>query len=241
MKTCKEMAKVWNVSVRTVTSLCRSGKIPGAIKFERTWQIPDDATKPEDGRVTSGKYIKKYTTEKKKLPIGISDYIRAQEDYYYVDKTLLIKEFLDSKPLVSLFTRPRRFGKTLNMDMLRVFFEISKEDTSHYFYDKEIWKCGKYYQDHQGKYPVIFLTFKDVKFDTWEMTLDKMRRLLQAEYGRHSELLESNAIQKYEKDYFLKILENKATEVDLTFSLENLSRMLTEHYHQAPIIIIDFF
>ena len=239
MKTCKEMAKVWNVSVRTVTSLCRSGKIPGAIKFERTWQIPDDATKPEDGRVTSGKYIKKYTTEKKKLPIGISDYIRAQEDYYYVDKTLLIKEFLDSKPLVSLFTRPRRFGKTLNMDMLRVFFEISKEDTSHYFYDKEIWKCGKYYQDHQGKYPVIFLTFKDVKFDTWEMTLDKMRRLLQAEYGRHSELLESNAIQKYEKDYFLKILENKATEVDLTFSLENLSRMLTEHYHQAPIIIID--
>ena len=166
MKTCKEMAKVWNVSVRTVTSLCRSGKIPGAIKFERTWQIPDDATKPEDGRVTSGKYIKKYTTEKKKLPIGISDYIRAQEDYYYVDKTLLIKEFLDSKPLVSLFTRPRRFGKTLNMDMLRVFFEISKEDTSHYFYDKEIWKCGKYYQDHQGKYPVIFLTLKNVKLET---------------------------------------------------------------------------
>lgn len=127
MKTCKEMAKVWNVSVRTVTSLCRSGKIPGAIKFERTWQIPDDATKPEDGRVTSGKYIKKYATEKKKLPIGISDYIRAQEDYYYVDKTLLIKEFLDSKPLVSLFTRPRRFGKTLNMDMLRVFLKYLKK------------------------------------------------------------------------------------------------------------------
>lgn len=72
MKTCKEMAKTWNVSVRTVTSLCRSGKIPGAIKFERTWQIPDDATKPVDGRITSGKYIKKYTIEKKKLPIGIS-------------------------------------------------------------------------------------------------------------------------------------------------------------------------
>ena len=239
MKTCKEMAKVWNVSVRTVTSLCRAGKIPGAIKFERTWQIPDDARKPADGRITTGKYIKKYRTEKKNLPIGISDYIRAQEEYYYVDKTLLIKEFLDSKPLVSLFTRPRRFGKTLNMDMLRVFFEKTNEDTSHYFYDKEIWKCGKQYQEHQGKYPVIFLTFKDVKFDTWESTLDKMRSLLQAEYGRHSELLESDQIQKYEKDYFLKILENRATEVDLTLSLENLSRMLTKHYQQAPIIIID--
>lgn len=70
--------------------------------------------------------------EVKSLPIGISDYVRAQEEYYYVDKTLLIKEFLDQKPLVSLFTRPRRFGKTLNMDMLRVFFEISDKNTSKY-------------------------------------------------------------------------------------------------------------
>lgn len=74
--------------------------------------------------------------EVKSLPIGISDYVRAQEEYYYVDKTLLIKEFLDQKPLVSLFTRPRRFGKTLNMDMLRVFFEISDKNTSKYFVDK---------------------------------------------------------------------------------------------------------
>ena len=69
----------------------------------------------------------------KSLPIGISDYVRAQSEYYYVDKTMLIKEFLDKKPLVSLFTRPRRFGKTLNMDMLRVFFEKKAEDTSKFF------------------------------------------------------------------------------------------------------------
>ena len=100
------------------------------------------------------------------MPVGISDYVRAQLEYYYVDKTLLIKEFLDRKPLVSLFTRPRRFGKTLNMDMLRVFFEISEEDTSKYFADKAIWKCGEQYRFHQGKYPVVFLTFKDVKFGT---------------------------------------------------------------------------
>ena len=74
--------------------------------------------------MSSGKYLKKKTEEKKALPVGISDYVRAQSEYYYVDKTLLIKEFLDQKPLVSLLARPRRFGKTLNMDMLRVFFEI---------------------------------------------------------------------------------------------------------------------
>lgn len=85
------------------------------------WQIPDDAKKPVDGRVTSGKYVRQSAgVIRKALPIGISDYVRAQADYYYVDKTLFIKEFLDQKPLVSLFTRPRRFGKTLNMDMLRV-------------------------------------------------------------------------------------------------------------------------
>ena len=117
----------------------------------------------------------------KALPIGISDYVRAQSEYYYVDKTLLIKEFLDQKPLVSLFTRPRRFGKTLNMDMLRGFFEISDEDTSKYFKNQAIWQCGEEYRSHQGKYPVIFLTFKDVKFDTWQTTLDKTRGLLQGE------------------------------------------------------------
>lgn len=177
--------------------------------------------------------------EKKPLPIGISDYVRAQAEYYYVDKTLLIKEFLDQKSLVSLFTRPRRFGKTLNMDMLRVFFEKSTEDTSVYFTDKMIWKCGEKYTKHQGKYPVIFLTFKDVKFDSWEATIDKIGALLQAEFGRHRELMNSESIAEYEKQYFLKIMNGTATEVELTSALENLSKMLAEHHGKAPIIIID--
>ena len=80
----------------------------------------------------------------------------------------MIRDFLDEKPAVSLFTRPRRFGKTLNMDMLKTFFEISNEETSVYFKDKAIWSCGDKYTKHQGKYPVIFLTFKDVKYNTWE-------------------------------------------------------------------------
>lgn len=240
MKTCKEMAEKWNISERTVTAFCKSGKISGAVKEGRSWQIPDDAKKPVDGRVSSGKYIKKDRLKKRKaLPVGISDYIRAQSEYYYVDKTLLIKEFLDKKPLVSLFTRPRRFGKTLNMDMLRVFFENTSEDTSVYFKDKAIWACGEDYTKHQGKYPVIFLTFKDVKFDSWEATISKIGALLQAEFGRHLELQESNSIAEYEKAYFARIIDGKAAEVDLASALENLSRMLTEHYGKAPIIIID--
>lgn len=175
----------------------------------------------------------------KSLPIGISDYVRAQSEYYYVDKTLLIKEFLDRRPLVSLFTRPRRFGKTLNMDMLRVFFEISDEDTSRYFADKAIWNCGEEYRAYQGKYPVIFLTFKDVKFDTWEATIDKIRGLLQEEYGRHQELIDSDKLSQYEKIYFTKILDSSANEVELTSALERLSKMLAAHYGKAPIIIID--
>lgn len=233
MKTCKEKALEWNVSPRSVNDMCKKGRIQGAIKEKGSWLIPDDSPKPMDGRVSNGKYIKKNMVAKaevKSLPIGISDYVRAQEEYYYVDKTLLIKEFLDQKPLVSLFTRPRRFGKTLNMDMLRVFFEISDKNTSKYFVDKNIWQCGEEYRSHQGKYPVIFLTFKDVKFDTWDATIDKIRGLLQEEYGRHQELLNSDKLSQYEKEYFTKIISATANEVELTSSLERLSKMLASHY-----------
>ena len=141
--------------------------------------------------------------------------------------------------MVSLFTRPRRFGKTLNMDMLRVFFESTDTDTSRYFTDKAIWKCGEEYRSHQGKYPVIFLTFKDVKFDTWEETIEKIKALLQEEYGRHQELVNSDKLSEYEKEYFAKILDSTANEVALTSALEKLSKMLNTHYGKAPIIIID--
>ncbi|MBD5394797.1 MAG: AAA family ATPase [Lachnospiraceae bacterium] len=240
MKTCKEKAAEWDISERTVANLCINNRIQGAVKTGKSWQIPDDATRPADKRVKLGKAGKAAVmTDKRALPIGISDYVRAQSEYYYVDKTLLIKEFLDKKPLVSLFTRPRRFGKTLNMDMLRVFFEISKEDTSIYFKDKAIWQCGQEYTKHQGAYPVIFLTFKDVKFDSWEATLYKIKGLLQGEFGRHSELLAGDNLADYEKEYFSKILYGRANAVELTSSLENLSKMLFKYYKKAPVIIID--
>ena len=238
MKSSKEMAEKWGISSRAISRLCKEDKIKGAIKENGDWKIPDDAKRPSDGRIISGKYIKNEEI-KKPLPVGISDYVRAQSEYYYVDKTLLIRDFLDRKAFVSLFTRPRRFGKTLNMDMLRVFFEISEEDTSKYFKDKAIWKCGAKYHEHQGKYPVIFLTFKDVKFDSWEATLSKIRELLQEEFGRHSVLRNSDKLEDYEKLYFDKILNGQADEVELSASLQKLSLMLTKHYNKAPIIIID--
>ncbi|SFR70577.1 AAA family ATPase [[Clostridium] aminophilum] len=240
MMTCKEKAKEWGISVRTVNALCKSGKIPGAEKAGKEWMIPDGTDRPADGRIVSGRY-RKNTGEipKKPLPVGISDYIRAQSEYYYVDKTLFIREILDRKNYVSLFTRPRRFGKTLNMDMLRVFFEISQEDTSRYFADKSIWKCGQEYRDHQGKYPVIFLTFKDVKFDSWDATFARIAQLLQEEFGRHSELRNSEKLESYEKEYYEKILSGKVNEVELAVSLQRLSAMLSVHYGKAPIIIID--
>ncbi len=240
MKTCRQLAAEWGISERTVNNLCNAGKIPEAVKNGRVWQIPDNAQRPLDGRVSSGRYIRKSDdAERKPLPVGISDYVRAQSEYYYVDKTLLIRDFLDQKPLVSLFTRPRRFGKTLNMDMLRVFFEISAEDTSQYFADKKIWKCGEEYRAYQGKYPVIFLTFKDVKFGTWQETIEKIGVLLQEEFGRHAELESSERLSAYEKEYYAKILSRTAGEVELAASLEKLSKMLASHYGKAPVIIID--
>ena len=128
--TVKEAASLWNITERRVVDYCKAGRIRGAKKVGRSWIIPLDSEKPEDQRIKSGMYAKKVGPDKLPLPIGISDYRLASTEYYYIDKTLMIRDFLDERPMVSLFTRPRRFGKTLNMNMLRTFFEKSQEDTS---------------------------------------------------------------------------------------------------------------
>ena len=102
-----------------------------------------------------------------KLPVGIDNFEKIRKNgFYYVDKTKLIEQLVETGGEVTLFTRPRRFGKTLNMEYAADFFEKSDRDTSVCFRDKKIWSCGQKYRDYQGKYPVTFLTFKDVKFDT---------------------------------------------------------------------------
>ena len=177
--------------------------------------------------------------ERLPLPIGVSDYRLATTEYYYVDKTLMIRDFIEERPMVSLFTRPRRFGKTLNMDMLRTFFEKTKEDTSVYFQDKLIWKCGEKYREYQGKYPVIFITFKDVKRESWGETYSHIEKILKEEFSRHEELIDSECCSEYDREYFRRMLEGKADSTELMTALQNLSRMLHAHTGVAPIIIID--
>ena len=234
----KEASQRWGLTGQRITTLCRNGRIKGAVKKNGNWMIPDDAVRPGDARFR----ITEHTAPERKLlpfPIGVSSYKDAVSDYYYVDKTLLIRDFLDTIPKVSLFTRPRRFGKSLNMDMLRTFFEKTPDDTSKYFKDKLIWSCGKKYQDHQGKYPVIFLTFKDVKFDSWDKALRDIADSIATEYARHSELENSDKCDRMEKQYYQKIVSKEADEVDLSKALSSLSRMLFKHYGENSVIIID--
>lgn len=197
----------------------------------------------KDGRDVESSHVAESViyqgNHKRAFPIGISDYKRISRDYYYVDKTLLIRDLLDEQSQVMLFTRPRRFGKTLNMDMLRVFFEKTQEDTSVYFKDKLIWKCGERYQEYQGKYPVIFITFKDVKFRNWEDTFVKLRKLFSDEACRHMELRESDQCSAFDKQYFENMLSQELDFVDLADAFMILSRMLHAHHGVAPIIIVD--
>lgn len=220
---CESAAKKIGVSTRRIQQMCKQKEIVGAIKDGRNWLIPDNAI----------------LSPKKPLPIGVSDFKSATTNYYYVDKTLLIRDFLNAIPMVSLFTRPRRFGKTLNMDMLRVFFEKTPEDTSIYFKDKYIWQCGDYYTKHQGQYPVIFLSFKDVKCSSWQEAFQKISKLISLEFMRHNELESSSVLSSYEKEQYHRFASENINEVDCQMGLQLLSLLLHKHYDKECVIIID--
>ena len=220
---CESAAKKIGVSTRRIQQMCKQKEIVGAIKDGRNWLIPDNAI----------------LSPKKPLPIGVSDFKSATTNYYYVDKTLLIRDFLNAIPMVSLFTRPRRFGKTLNMDMLRVFFEKTPEDTSIYFKDKYIWQFGDYYTKHQGQYPVIFLSFKDVKCSSWQETFQKISKLISLEFMRHNELESSSVLSSYEKEQYHRFASENINEVDCQMGLQLLSLLLHKHYDKECVIIID--
>ena len=220
---CESAAKKIGVSTRRIQQMCKQKEIVGAIKDGRNWLIPDNAI----------------LSPKKPLPIGVSDFKSATTNYYYVDKTLLIRDFLNAIPMVSLFTRPRRFGKTLNMDMLRVFFEKTPEDTSIYFKDKYIWQCGDYYTKHQGQYPVIFLSFKDVKCSSWQETFQKISKLISLEFMRHNELESSSVLSSYEKEQYHRFASENINEVDCQMGLQLLSLLLHKHYNKECVIIVD--
>ena len=138
---------------------------------------------------------------KKKLPIGIENFAKLQaEDFYYVDKTMLIKELLDNWAEVNLFTRPRRFGKTLNMSMLKAFFELNSDKNC--FRDtrisREVYLCEQY----MGKFPVIFISLKSISAQTYEKACDMAIQIVNGEARRFQYLLDSERLTEYDKDAF---------------------------------------
>jgi len=165
----------------------------------------------------------------KKLPIGISDYKKLIEnDCYYVDKTLFIKEFWEGLSEVILIPRPRRFGKTLNLSMLRYFFEHTIVDNSHLFSHTAIWQDPSI-RELQGQFPVIFLTFKDVKEKSWESCYKKIREVIANEFRRHFNILEQT-LASYDLEKYLNLLKENAEEETYSTSLRFLTQLLHDHY-----------
>lgn len=174
----------------------------------------------------------------KLLPIGISDYKKLVEDgYYYVDKTRLIEEVWDSGEVV-LVTRPRRFGKTLNLSMLRYFFEKSSDSREHLFSKTAIWNYESYKSLH-GQFPVIFLSFKNIKGSHWKVCYDLFAIIISEEFKRHRYLLSDSALQPEEKLWYQEILEGNASEARLRLSLQFLAGLLSRYYQTKVIVLID--
>lgn len=186
-----------------------------------------------------------------KLPVGLSDFKQViEKNYYYVDKSLFIKELMDQGAVAMLIPRPRRFGKTLNLSMLRCFFEKpalpttlgrpgTETDTSHLFRHLKIWQAGKEYTSQQGKYPVIYLTFKDIKEPNWESAQEKIKRLIQDEFLRHNYLRNEKELETEEQEYFDGITNLTASQNAYEDSLKKLSRYLARHHQQQVILLID--
>lgn len=177
----------------------------------------------------------------KALPIGIDDFRKIRKNqYYYIDKTLLIRELLDMKGEVNLFTRPRRFGKTLNMSMLRCFFENGAEDNRELFKDTKIMDAGEPYLVHMGKYPVISISLKSLKQPTFELAFDQLKRVLKKEYDRHWwRIQDSGQVSANEKMRYEKIMNLEGEEADYYIALEFLSECLHRCYGRKAIILID--
>lgn len=179
------------------------------------------------------------------LPVGVDSFEKLMEGgYYYVDKTLLIKELLDMKGEVNLFTRPRRFGKTLNMTMLRSFFErpeteAKAERQKQLFAGLAISEAGEQYTAQLGQYPVIFLTLKSGKQNTWELAYSALLDEIEREFDRHSSVLKSDRLSEVERERYLRIWNRRGTQEDYQKSLQFLSVCLEKVYDRKTVILID--
>jgi len=184
-----------------------------------------------------------YPDYKKPLPIGESFFdSMIENDYYYVDKTLFIRDILDKKTTVTLCTRPRRFGKTLNQTMLKCFFEdttqVGGKDMRALFRGLKIEEAGELYLEHQGKYPVIFLSFKEAKRDSFERSLLELKDNIADEFDRHRYVSEKMANKK-KRSLFEKLADGDGTFEEYSKSLKFLSECLENYHSRKAIILID--
>ncbi len=175
----------------------------------------------------------------KKIPVGVDSFEDImQENYYYVDKTGFVQDIIDKSALVTLITRPRRFGKTINMLMLKSFFEISDIPKRSFFESLYIGQHGDC-MEHQGKYPVIFFTFGSIKVKTAEEFQEKIRELIAREFVRHLYLLNSSALDAIEKNNYMAILNGTITSSLYNGALYTLTNILHKHHGIRPFVLID--
>ncbi|MCT4619374.1 MAG: ATP-binding protein [Marinisporobacter sp.] len=176
---------------------------------------------------------------KKRIPIGVSDFKELiKKNYYYADKSLMIKDVVEDGAKVVLLPRPRRFGKTLNMSMLKYFYENTEEDHTYLFDGLKIQKYEEIMKK-QGKYPVIYLTFKDIKKDDFKGFFEVLKAIISREYGEHKYLIEKGFLEGEEKEYFNKILYKKGSLEDYELSLGYLTKFLYDYHKTKAIILID--
>jgi len=191
----------------------------------------------KDGKLKelTGKEVEEMR-DKKPLPIGIDDFKTIiEEDYYYADKTEMIEKLLDDGAGVTLFTRPRRFGKTLNMSMLNYFFNLKKKEENRKLFENLYISKSKY-MNQQGEYPVIYLSFKDIKALNWEKCYFMTKRLITYLYNEF-EFLREKLNKKDLSDFDKVWLDEK--DADWENSLKNLLRYLYEYYNKKVVVLID--
>ena len=176
--------------------------------------------------------------EKKRLPVGVENFEQLIKDnYYYVDKTGLVSELLRNGGMVNLFTRPRRFGKTLNMSMLEHFFSI--EGDKNIFDGLEISKDKKLCEDYMGKYPVISVSLKGINAATYETAFSFAVQIVKEVAATMQFLLESEQLSAYDKSEYQKLLDDSMSEALFCSSLKKLSILLEKHYRTKVILLID--
>ena len=172
----------------------------------------------------------------KKIGIGVDNFKDIREnDIYYIDKTKLIEKLLDDGSKVKLLARPRRFGKTLNMSMLKYFFDIEEKEENKKLF-KDLYIEQSKYIEKQGSYPVIYLTLKSLKGLNWETSLRQLKEIMKVEYEKHRNVIDS--LNEDEIIDYNRVLFNDK-EVSLENSLKNLTRFLYKHYKRKVILLID--